>query len=320
MSTTYTAIATGNWSASTTWSSGNVPNPATLGSTDSVVIGNFIVTYDPNGGALVWTLGTLNINGTTGGGLTANSVAMSGGAITIGAKSTITWGAFNLTGGLITDNRPSTAGMSGFGAITTSGNWGWSLAPSATVILPSWVNNGGTGTFLGSGSVGGISGTWSGLTVGAPMGMTFSGNTTFNCGIGTNPGGWSFASPNIGITIAAGVTFTCGYSVAANAGGGNFLANYGTLTLTGSFSASTANFKVNNFGTLTVGSSSGVGTFNMPIDNYKTLKLYLGSPITTGVNSKWRMMRREATLTDTSGNAMADSSSMSGFARYRIGA
>jgi hypothetical protein len=319
VATTYTAIATGNWSASTTWSSGNVPNPATLGSTDSVVIGNFTVTYDPSGGALTWTLGTLNMNGSTGGGLMANRVSMSGGAITIGSHSVIAWGAFNLTGGTLTDNR-SGNNMASFGTITTSGNWAWSVGGSSTVTLPSWVNNGGTGTLMGTGQITGISGTWSGLVVGSPMGLTFVGNTTFDCAIGTNPGGWSFASPNIGVTIAAGVTFTCGYSVLANAGGGNFLTNYGTLTLTGFFSASTTNFKVNNFGTLTVGSSSGVGTFNMPIDNYKALKLYLGSPITTGVNSKWRMLRREATFTDASGNVLADSSSISGFARYRIGA
>jgi hypothetical protein len=321
MSTTYTAIATGNWSASTTWSSGSIPNPATLGSGDSVVIGNFTVTYDPNGGALSWVQGTLTMNGTTGGGLTANSVSLSGGSISIGTKSAIAWGAFNLTGGTIADTRSPWPGMGGFGTITTSGTWTWTGAGMAALALPSWVNNGGTGT-LNANFLTGVSGPWTGLAITMNVEqITFTGNTTFNCNIGNGYTGWTFANPNIGITIPAGVTFTVGcIMLQTSAGGGNFLTNYGTFTPL-AFQASTPNFKITNFGTLTLGAMNSSFTVNCPLDNYKALKLYTGGyPITTGANTKFRMMRREATFTDQNGYPIADCPSMSGFARYRMGA
>jgi hypothetical protein len=331
MATTYTAIASGNWSSSATWTGGVVPPVPLNTSSDTVNIGNYSVTYDGNGGVLGWTQGNLNLNPTTTGTntFTATTVNLSGGTITVGSKAAIAWAAFNISGtGKIVDQRTGN-NMASFGTITYTGSFSWDLQGGGIIdfsgTAQKWINPSGSANLVqsGAGTIANLSGNIQGFTAVGTATWQFIGNTTFlTCPWGTAPGGWTFMQPNISIIIPAGATFAhCGVAFSPHANGGNSLINYGTVTIDGMFSAATSKFKLVNYGTMNLSSMSGNVTLNCPVDNYKALSLYVGPVITFGANTRIRQMRREATFTEQHGYVIGDSSNIAGLPRaMRVGA
>jgi hypothetical protein len=225
---TYTAVANGNWSSSSTWSPTGVP-----GSIDTATVNGFAVTVDTN-----TTVATVNL---------------SSGSIDGTNTLTVTSG-FNWTGGTL-------SGVTGILSLANSS--GNTISGSGSKTLNRVVNNAGTLTWSGSGSV-------------SHVGGLFTNSGSFNV---QTSGNWiqastgSFTNSNVfgrsagGTTTTFGVTFTNSGSMSLN--------DNTTLVFSGTFDNSGTVNLVNGDQNLTGGGTSSgawvIGSgraVNIPSGNY----------------------------------------------------
>jgi hypothetical protein len=279
---TFTAIASGNFSSTSTWSGGVAPSSNTTNA-DQIVIGTGLtVNLDQNwtinnAGASFQLLGTLssstnsmNIqNGSITGALTGNLNIHD---LTLGTASSSTY-----TGSMTLDNMYNSATVFSLsGAATVNDTLGLysgvaQLATGAILTLGTnaTINLGG-GTYSSTGGL---------LTLGSSVNLLYSGSTNATTGLETSLTGLNnitvdMASSSGELTLSGDLAVTGQLNIS----NGNLNLNGHNLTINGTISAGTTGYIMGNsssniningtgsIGTLTLaGSNSTIGQLNLNI-------------------------------------------------------